>query len=691
VWATRRYRSRVGDNAITEPGGENGTTSSAARPRLRSAAVRLGLVPDPPGPAVYHGFISYSHAADGKLAPALQKGLQQFAKPWYRVRALHIFRDDAALSANPQLWGSVRKALDSSQYLILLASPRAAQSDWVTREVEHWRDHKRPDRILIGLTDGELRFGRTQRASLPAERNALPEPLAEMLDEEPRYIDLRWARNSEDLVISHPRFRDAVAELAAPLHGKPKDELASEEVRQHRRTVRLARGATAAILTLFAAAVVAAVIALVQRANAVTEARVASARQIAAVAQTQMANNLDVALPLAAQAYRIDANPQTRGALFQANLASQHLLQYVPMGSTVAHLAGSGNGSALVAGLADGQVKRWSFGMASPAVVLKLPAAVSSVAISENGDEIAAADGSKAVLWRARQSPTPLRGPPGEDAVAVALSPSGSTLAVYYRVHQRVFQGAQSIAIFDAARGLTPSNHALPTSGWAPSALVVPDDSRLLLFDESYGNWEWRRLADWARLDGGSAGFGVHQSVPGYANDGSSFTVSNGSSTIPVWPTKGPTDAQNAPLSAGAPISAPTALTLSPGGVQAAVADSGTIYVARVHPSVAASGSPVTLVGNGSINTDGLRFLGDGSHLLSASNDAVAVWNLSQIDRLSHTYRSPLVAEPCNGCGGATVVVSPNGRHVAALDDKGSIVVQAVGAGGGPPHVLRQL
>ena len=404
--------SESADEAITEPGGENGTTSSAARLRLRSVAVRLGLVPDPPGQNLYHGFISYSHAADGKLAPALQKGLQQFAKPWYRVRALHIFRDEAALSANPQLWGSVRKALDSSQYLILLASPRAAQSDWVIREIEYWRDHKRPDRILIGLTDGELTFGPTPQATLPAERNALPEPLAEMLEEEPRYIDLRWARNSEDLVISHTRFRDAVAEFAAPLHGKPKAELASEEVRQHRRTVRLARGATAAILTLFAAAVVAAVIALVQRGNAVTEARVATARQIAAVAQTQMANNLDVALPLAAQAYRIDADPQTRGALFQADLASQHLVQYVPMGSTVVHLAGSGNGTTLVAGLADGQVKRWSFGMARPSVVLKLPAAVSSVAISENGDAIAAADGSKAELWRAGQPPTPLRARP---------------------------------------------------------------------------------------------------------------------------------------------------------------------------------------------------------------------------------------------------------------------------------------
>ena len=51
---------------------------------------------------MYNAFISYSHAADGKLAPALQIGLEKFAKPWYKLRNLDIFRDEASLSASPQ-------------------------------------------------------------------------------------------------------------------------------------------------------------------------------------------------------------------------------------------------------------------------------------------------------------------------------------------------------------------------------------------------------------------------------------------------------------------------------------------------------------------------------------------------------------------------------------------------------------
>ena len=41
----------------------------------------------------FAAFISYSHAADGTLAPALHTGLHRLAKPWYVLRALRVFRD----------------------------------------------------------------------------------------------------------------------------------------------------------------------------------------------------------------------------------------------------------------------------------------------------------------------------------------------------------------------------------------------------------------------------------------------------------------------------------------------------------------------------------------------------------------------------------------------------------------------
>src|SRR5215475_10349279 len=85
----------------------------------------------------YDAFISYSHDADRVFAPVLQRGLQHLAKPWNRRRALEVFRDETSLAASPGLWPSIRATLDASRWLVLLASPEAAQSHWVGEEITH--------------------------------------------------------------------------------------------------------------------------------------------------------------------------------------------------------------------------------------------------------------------------------------------------------------------------------------------------------------------------------------------------------------------------------------------------------------------------------------------------------------------------------------------------------------------------
>jgi hypothetical protein len=72
---------------------------------------------------LYKAFISYSHAADGKLAPALQRSLHNIAKPWYRLRSMRVFRDETNLSASPGLWSKIEQALNQADYFLFLASP----------------------------------------------------------------------------------------------------------------------------------------------------------------------------------------------------------------------------------------------------------------------------------------------------------------------------------------------------------------------------------------------------------------------------------------------------------------------------------------------------------------------------------------------------------------------------------------
>jgi hypothetical protein len=228
----------------------------------------------------YAAFISYSHAVDGKLAPALQRGLQRFAKRWYELRALKLFRDETSLSTNPHLWASIEDALAKSRHFLLLASPRAARSEWVAREVDWWKANRPLDRLLIVLTQGALTWDHAAGDFLWDEETPLPPNLRGVFTDSPRHLDLRWAQNaSTDLSLQHNQFREAIADLAATLHGRPKEELIGEEVTQHRRVRRLARGAMAALVLLALAATGAAL-------WAIQQARIAIEHQQRAYAAT---------------------------------------------------------------------------------------------------------------------------------------------------------------------------------------------------------------------------------------------------------------------------------------------------------------------------------------------------------------------------------------------------------------------
>jgi len=68
----------------------------------------------------YDAFISYSHRADDFRASALQRVLESIARPFYRRRALNIFRDQTSLTANPALWPSIERALQRARFFIIL-------------------------------------------------------------------------------------------------------------------------------------------------------------------------------------------------------------------------------------------------------------------------------------------------------------------------------------------------------------------------------------------------------------------------------------------------------------------------------------------------------------------------------------------------------------------------------------------
>lgn len=235
---------------------------AGSRPDL--AFIRRGNT-NHPTETLYDGFMSYRHSVrQSTIARALQRGLHGFAKPWYRVRAVRLYRDETNLGARPDLWGAIEIALDRSRFLLLMASPEAAASPWVEKEIAHWLRTKGEGTLLIVLTNGVIIWDAIAER-FDSQTTALPGAALAGVTREPFWIDLTWVVDpATDLSIEHPRFRDAVASIAATLRGTDKDAIAGEDLRQRRRALRLAWAGAAALAVLAGASLIAGALAIRQ-------------------------------------------------------------------------------------------------------------------------------------------------------------------------------------------------------------------------------------------------------------------------------------------------------------------------------------------------------------------------------------------------------------------------------------------
>jgi WD40 repeat protein len=258
----------------------------------------------------YDAFISYSHAADDALAPAVQRGLQTLARRWNQRRALEVFRDQTGLAVSPGLWSSIKAGLDESDFFVLLASPEAAASTWVNQEIEHWVSSHSVERMLPVLTAGDWVW-RPHSGDFDWDAStAVPPALRGLFGEEPRHLDLRWARTETELDLRHSRFREAVAQLAAPMHGMTPQDLESSDVARYRHLVRLRRAVIAVLCILLL---------LVSGAGLLAVRNAREARQQKALAETQATRALS--LQLLAQAKVAGAGRRSLSLLLTAAAA----------------------------------------------------------------------------------------------------------------------------------------------------------------------------------------------------------------------------------------------------------------------------------------------------------------------------------------------------------------------------------
>lgn len=396
----------------------------------------------------YDAFLSYSRHSDGEFAPAFHAQLRDFDKR-DGVRDLRIFLDRTGLANNPSLWGSIKRKLERSDYLILLASEGAASSHFVAEEVAWWLDNREPETLLVALTSGRIVWNQTTNKIDTISTTALPAPLAERIGHEPKWTDLTRLRRRR-FWRHHPDRATALAELVAPLRGpdvSTEEILSAHIARQSSAGLRNRLISVALAVLLVGSGVVGSV--ALREANRANEAVNANAAHLLS-ATSHVVHQDD---PAKAQLLAVEAvdrlrDGQTRTALFNAVTANEPADPYllrtvdVPEETELADVAPTSTG---VVGRTDtGDLVRWNPDDGDPTVLRgdRTPFGTVTgsegtgpvVAGSADGTVVAAVDDLGVTLGRfgplpeggtSRQTHLELPG-----TTAVAVTPSGDTLLV---------------------------------------------------------------------------------------------------------------------------------------------------------------------------------------------------------------------------------------------------------------------
>lgn len=430
-----------------------------------------------------------------------------------------MFRDQTSLAANPDLWATIERALRESRYFILLASPEAARSEWVGREVAFWQEHRDRGTFLIVLTGGTISWD-TQAGDFDWDRtDALPGRLRGWFSREPLWVDLTpQAVPAGQLSMRHARFRDAVATVAAAIHGLGKDQIDSEDARQHRRAALIGRTAVAVLTALTVALAAITAVAFAQRDTAIAERDAAAAAALAAQSEATGDGDPVLARLEAVAAWRLRPSPSTEHAMLNAAaLRPWDAVLRTAQGAAAHSVAFSPGGKLLAAGTDDG-TQLWD--PATHTLITTLPVAsddqVGSVAFSPDGKLLAVGTQTGVTqVWdiKTRMLAARLQASDHFTSVwSVAFSPDSRLLAA--STSRNDSSGNGVIQLWDTVTRRTTElnvgdNVILHSVAFSPdgSLLAVADDTAIQL-------WNTARL-------GNTAGRAPVATFP--AGDGSGF------------------------------------------------------------------------------------------------------------------------------------------------------------------------
>lgn len=185
----------------------------------------------------YAAFISYSHA-DRRAAQKLLRRLETYRLPKQgesgkNRRLGTFFMDRESLAASENLSDAIIQGIRRSDKMIVLCSESAAQSAWVGREIEAFRDIHPTKPIIAVVLEGA-------EADTVDLKSVLPQQLSAG-NKEPLAADLRRSGDG---------YRLGFLKLVSAISGDPLNQLLQKDTRRRNRRVTLVTTASLFLATI---------------------------------------------------------------------------------------------------------------------------------------------------------------------------------------------------------------------------------------------------------------------------------------------------------------------------------------------------------------------------------------------------------------------------------------------------------
>ena len=198
----------------------------------------------------YDAFISYRHTElDKFVAENLHKMLEAFRLPGNiakkkkegRTRIERVFRDKEELPLTSNLEDPIMRALQQSEYLIVICSPRLRESLWCRKEIETFIGLHGREKVLAVLIEGEPSQSFPEELLYVNETVQKPDGTTEVVKKpmEPLAADVR-GKNKKEMIKA---MRTEILRLLAPMF-----DLGYDDLRQRHRERKMKRILAASLI-----------------------------------------------------------------------------------------------------------------------------------------------------------------------------------------------------------------------------------------------------------------------------------------------------------------------------------------------------------------------------------------------------------------------------------------------------------